>query len=166
MSSACKVILQEHFINVSCDLWVRALLDKSLPCQVLFLQTLWQWRYIGFNLSQDLAKPYDQNDWEPLKVSHYPPKFCGHRYFDSRDMFLVCWLILQDPVVIVGHRPAKFGGDRHCCGGVMFSVIEEKDSMFPFKSTLLFLLNKAHGMTCSNTKFQINGTFFHINIFQ
>ena len=38
---------------------------------------------------------------QPLKVSHYPTKFGGHRGFDRGGMILVCHVIFQDQVINV-----------------------------------------------------------------
>ena len=73
---------------------------------------MWKWRYNGFSLSRDLARPCDQSvlhlyGWEPLTISHHP---------------------------------AKFGGHRHCGSEDMFSMIEEQDSLHSLKSVITVYL--------------------------
>ena len=36
---------------------------------------------------------------EPLKLSHHPAKFGGHRHCDHGDMILICHVISQNHVI-------------------------------------------------------------------
>ena len=55
---------------------------------------MWQWKYNGISLTQDLTNRLDQgvvwlDRWRPLMASHYHAKFGGHKHWCSGDMFLV-----------------------------------------------------------------------------
>ena len=55
---------------------------------------MWQWKYNGLSLAQDLTNRLDQgvvwlDRWRPLMTSHYHAKFDGHKHWRSGDMFLV-----------------------------------------------------------------------------
>ena len=55
---------------------------------------MWQWKYNGLSLTQDLTNRLDQgvvwlDRWRPLMTSHYHAKFGGHKHWCSGDMFLV-----------------------------------------------------------------------------
>ena len=64
--------------------------DRSFLKQVTFLPSLVVLGFVivmiyGFSSSGDLARPRDQRfvllyGWEPLKVSHHPIKFGGHKH--------------------------------------------------------------------------------------
>ena len=71
--------------------------------------------------------------WEPLKVSHQPAKFGGHRHFSTGDI-LVYHVISQDHVIKgscdCGKQPGKviyhiamFGGYRHFVNGDIMNLV-------------------------------------------
>ena len=47
--------------QIHVTVWIGTPQIKSLTCQVWWPQALWQWRYNGFSLSRDLARPNDQS---------------------------------------------------------------------------------------------------------
>ena len=54
------------------------------------------WRYSGFILSSDLAKPRDKKAkslyrLEPIEVSYHPVKLGGHRHCVSRDKMILVY---------------------------------------------------------------------------
>ena len=73
-------------------------------------------------------------EWELLIVCQHPAKFGGHKCCDSRDIFLVCQVILQDNVIKfsltyvkepikVSYRAAKLGSHRHCSSGDIIVLV-------------------------------------------
>ena len=56
-------------------------------------------KFNGFSLSRDLERPRDQRIiWlyrqKSIKVSYHPARFGGHSHSGSRDIFLVCHVIM------------------------------------------------------------------------
>ena len=105
MFLVCHVILQDNTFKGQATLEVRAHQGKLSFCQIWWSQGVWQGRYNGFCLSNDLARPGDQSSklfygQKPHKVSHYPTKSGGHRRGDSDNvMVLVCHVISLDNVI-------------------------------------------------------------------
>ena len=95
MFLVCHVISQDHVRKGPFAYIDRSPSIKSATCHV------W-WRFNGFSLSRDLAKGqrvmwlYGQ---EPIKVSYHLAMFCGHRHSGSRNIFLVCHMILQNHLI-------------------------------------------------------------------
>ena len=58
MVLVCHVILQDHIIKLSCDLWARDGQGKLLPCQVGGHRQYFSGDV--FSLSRYLARPCDQ----------------------------------------------------------------------------------------------------------
>ena len=94
---ACHVALQDHVLKGLNDFMVR-----SPSRYVTILPSLVaMWRYNGFSLSPDLARPRDQRamwlyGWESIKVNYHPTKFRGWRFsfvqVTSQDQSLM-WLL-------------------------------------------------------------------------
>ena len=72
---------------------------RSVICQVLSPYRLWEWRYNGFSLSRDLARPRNGRfmklyEWDPLFESFTPAKFHRDSRHGTRDILvLVCHVI-------------------------------------------------------------------------
>ena len=63
------------------------------------------WRYNGFKLSCDIARPPDSRamglfKYESLKVSYHPTKFGGNKHCGSGNaILLICHVISEDHVI-------------------------------------------------------------------
>ena len=109
---------REHVIKGSYGVMGRSSLFISPPCQICWPYALWCWRYDGFILSCDPARPYDLRvvilrEIFPQAKSPSGAKFRSHKPCGRGNIVvLVCHLISQDHTM-------KKSAPRHYrrCGG-------------------------------------------------
>ena len=97
------VIQQTHVTKGSDNLLRRiAAQGKSQYFQVWWSQVLWYWRYNGFGLSHNLARPCDQRVMrlyrqDRIKATYHRVKFGDHRYSGRRDTMV--FVLSHDHVI-------------------------------------------------------------------